>query len=59
MDFIFPTNDLKLEDYSPVQVVALKDYYKTQTIDESKITCDSCIKNSKSFITEVKNIIYR
>lgn len=29
MDFIFPTNDLKLEDYSPVQVVALKDYYKT------------------------------
>ena len=29
MDFIFPTNDLKIEDYSPVQVVALKDYYKT------------------------------
>ena len=25
--------------------ILLKDYYKTQTIDESKITCDSCIKN--------------
>lgn len=29
MDFNFPTRDLKLEDYSPVQVIALKDYYKT------------------------------
>ena len=28
MDFDFPTRDLKLEDYSPVQVIALKEYYK-------------------------------
>ena len=29
MDFYFPTDELRLEDFSPVQVVALKDYYKT------------------------------
>ena len=29
MDFYFPTQGLKLEDYSPIQVVALKEYYKT------------------------------
>lgn len=29
MDFYFPTQTLKLEDYAPVQIVALKEYYKT------------------------------
>jgi hypothetical protein len=28
MDFYFPTKVLKQEDYDPVQVLALKDYYK-------------------------------
>ena len=28
MDFYFPTIVLKPEDYAPVQVLALKDYYK-------------------------------
>jgi hypothetical protein len=28
MDFYFPTVVLKPEDYAPVQVLALKDYYK-------------------------------
>lgn len=33
MDFYFPSEELKLEDYSPVQVVALKEYYKTYFIN--------------------------
>ena len=33
MDFYFPAEELKLEDYSPVQVVALKEYYKTYFIN--------------------------
>jgi len=33
MDFYFPTEELKLEDYSPVQIVALKEYYKTYFIN--------------------------
>ena len=28
MDFYFPTQVLKIEDYAPVQVIALKEYYK-------------------------------
>ena len=28
MDFYFPTQTLKIEDYAPVQVMALKEYYK-------------------------------
>jgi hypothetical protein len=32
MDFYFPTQELKLPDYEPVQVVALKEYYKTYFI---------------------------
>lgn len=28
MEFYFPTNVLKTEDYAPVQVLALKEYYK-------------------------------
>ena len=28
MDFYFPTKVLKPEDYAPVQVLALKEYYK-------------------------------
>ena len=28
MEFFFPTNVLKPEDYAPVQVLALKEYYK-------------------------------
>lgn len=28
MEFYFPTKVLKPEDYTPVQVLALKDYYK-------------------------------
>ena len=32
MDFYFPSEELKLEDYSPVKVVALKEYYKTYFI---------------------------
>ena len=28
MDFYFPTKVLKQEDYDPVQVLVLKDYYK-------------------------------
>ena len=28
MDFYFPTKVLKPEDYAPVQVLVLKDYYK-------------------------------
>ena len=29
MDFYFPTKVLKIEDYAPVQVMALKEYYKS------------------------------
>jgi hypothetical protein len=29
MDFYFPTQVLKIEDYAPVQVMALKEYYKS------------------------------
>ena len=28
MDFYFPTQVLKTEDFAPVQVLALKEYYK-------------------------------
>ena len=28
MNFYFPTQVLKTEDYAPVQVLALKEYYK-------------------------------
>lgn len=28
MDFHFPTKVLKTEDYAPVQVLALREYYK-------------------------------
>ena len=30
MDFYFPTQVLKIEDYAPVQVMALKEYYKKE-----------------------------
>ena len=30
MDFYFPTQTLKIEDYAPVQVMALKEYYKNE-----------------------------
>ena len=33
MNFHFPTNILKPEDYAPVQVLALKDYYKNYFYD--------------------------
>jgi hypothetical protein len=29
MNFYFPTQVLKTEDFAPVQVLALKEYYKT------------------------------
>lgn len=40
MDFYFPTNVLTSEDFTPVQVMALKDYYKNylfKLIDDVKI----------------------
>ena len=39
MEFYFPTKVLKAEDYAPVQVLALRDYYKNyfnDIIDEVK-----------------------
>ena len=43
MEFYFPTKILKSEDYAPVQVLALKEYYKNYF---------------NSIITEVNHIFF-
>jgi hypothetical protein len=43
MDFYFPTQALKIEDYAPVQVLALKEYYKNLF---------------KNLLAEVNHILY-